>query len=116
MYKRDTFCGFDIYEDVVNNEYVIFKKGDKIHDLFRGSKGDVYEYVLKNKIQRKPMERVNGRYKDKLEGMDEFCEKVAKDLCAEYPDIDILDLDNIFRRVFGYKLSLQLMKESAEVV
>ena len=116
MYKRDTFCGFDIYEDVVNGEYVVYKKGDTIYDLFRGSKGDAYEYVLKNKPQRKPMERVNGKYKDHLKGIDEFCEKVAEDLCAKYPDIDILDLENIFRRVFGYKLSLLLMKESAEVV
>lgn len=116
MYKRDTFCGFDIYEDVVNGEYVVFKKESTTDELFRGDKGDAYEYVLKNKLQRKPMERVNGRYKDKLEGMDEFCEKVVKDLCAKYPEVDILDLENIFRRVFGYKLSLQLMRESAEVV
>ena len=116
MYKRETFCGFDIYEDVVNGEYVVFKKGSTIDELFRGDKGDVYEYALKNKPQRKPMERINGRYKDDLKGIDEFCEKVAVDLCEEYPDVDILDLENIFRRVFGFKLSLQLMKESAKVV
>ena len=116
MYKKETFCGFDIYEDFINAEYVVFKKGDTIHELFRGDRGDAYDYIVKNKPQRKPMERVNGKYKDHLEGFDEFCEKVAEDLCAAYPDIDILDLENIFHRNFTYKLSMQLMKENAKVI
>ncbi len=112
MYKRDTFCCFDIYEDVVNGEYVVFKKGSTIDELFRGDKEDTYEYVLENKPERKTIERINGRMKKRPKDIDKFVERVVNELCDEYPDIDLFDLCYAFQAQFMFQLSLRMVKES----
>ena len=114
MYKRETFCGFDIYEDVVNGEYVVFKKGSTIDELFRGDKEDAYEYALYNKPQRKTIERVNGRMKERPKDISKFVERVVNELCDEYPDIDFFDLYYAFQAGFMYHLSGRMLKEGSQ--
>jgi hypothetical protein len=65
-------------------------------------------------MERKTIERVNGRFAKSLEGMDDFAKKVVKELCEKYPDIDFFDLEFSFKRAFNFAMSLELLEYSAK--
>lgn len=62
---------------------------------------------------RKPVERVKGRYVN-IPEVDSFALEVANELCDRFPDIDILDLENLFNRHFRFYVSRRLGIESRE--
>ena len=68
----------------------------------------------KGNKERKPLSRNKGKYAHELEGMDEYAEKVAKELCAMYPNVDILDIDYIFAKSFGFAMSMAHLRENEE--
>ena len=53
-----------------------------------------------NKPVRTPIRRAN-------EGMDEFCEKVAKELLKTFPDVDVYDLRYVFDTQFAFKYLME---------
>ena len=63
-------------------------------------------------MERKTIERKNGQMSKPLEGMAEFAEMVAKELCEKYPDVDFFDLEFMFKREFNHQMSLQVLKYS----
>ena len=67
----------------------------------------VYEY------NRKPIKRERGQYTEIPEGLYEFAEKVANELCEKFPDIDILDLETVFTDKFRLTLRMNLLRGNA---
>ena len=66
-------------------------------------------------MERKPIERTKqGQYVKHLEGMREFTEKVAKELCERYPDVDFFDMQIMFERDFNFAMSMELLKYGSE--
>lgn len=65
-------------------------------------------------MERKTIERVNGRFAKRLEGIDDFAKKVAKELCEKYPDVDFFDIKYSFDTAFNFAMSMEILKYSAE--
>lgn len=65
-------------------------------------------------MERKTIERVNGRFAKKLEGIGDFAEKVAKELCERYPDVDFFDIKYSFDTAFNFAMSMEILRYSAE--
>lgn len=65
---------------------------------------------------RKPIERIKGKYINapEVREIDDFALEVANELCDRFPNIDILDLENLFNRYFRFYLSRRLGIESIE--
>ena len=64
---------------------------------------------------RKPFERTNnGKYVHELEGIEEYAFKVAEELCEMYPDVDIIDIEYIFAKKFGFAMTMANLRENAE--
>lgn len=67
-------------------------------------------------MERRPIERTKkGQYVKHLEGMREFAEKVAKELCEKYPDVDFFDMRIMFENDFNFAMSMELVKYASEV-
>ena len=64
-------------------------------------------------MERKTIERVNGRFVKRLEGISDFAEKVAKELCEKYPDVDFFDIKYSFDTAFNHAMSMEILKYSA---
>jgi len=50
MYLRDSICGYDIYEDFINADWVLFRVGDIVCEILRGSKEEVYNKATENNL------------------------------------------------------------------
>ena len=42
MYYRETINGYDIYEDFINADWVLFEKGNTTNEIIRGNMETVY--------------------------------------------------------------------------
>lgn len=66
---------------------------------------------------RKCFERTDGNVKVEPETsrkVSDLAEKVANQLLASNPDVDIWDLENLFNREFGYRYALACMREKSK--
>lgn len=65
---------------------------------------------------RKPIERIKGKYMHvpEVSEIDDFALKAANELCDRFPNIDILDLENLFNKFFRFYVSRRLGIESIE--
>ena len=65
---------------------------------------------------RKPIERIKGKYINtpEVREIDDFALETANALCDRFPNIDILDLENLFNRYFRFYVSRRLGIESIE--
>ena len=64
---------------------------------------------------RKPFERTNnGKYVHELEGINEYADKVARELCSMYPNVDVIDIDYIFMKNFSFAMTMVNLRENAE--
>ena len=66
--------------------------------------------------KRRPASRINGRYTGEPEGLENFVINIVKEYTSKYPDIDIIDLEVMFTREFGYQMARQLARESESVI
>lgn len=62
---------------------------------------------------RKPTERIDGKYKDKLTNITLIAESVVNDLLKEYPDTDIIDIEYMFMKELGHQFTMANLKENA---
>lgn len=61
--------------------------------------------------KRKPVERTeDGRFKNKIAGMDEFAAEVAMNLISKFPDIDYFDLKYQFDAQLALQYTMLIMK------
>ncbi len=63
---------------------------------------------------RKNAERVNGKFKNKLEGLDSYASEVANTLADNYPAVDLIDVAWQFETQFRFEISRRIAREAAE--
>ena len=60
---------------------------------------------------RKPLEREFGRYKKSLDKLELIAKNTVENVCQEYPDIDIIDLQFIFETSLRYQFAMRIAEE-----
>lgn len=63
---------------------------------------------------RKPLEREFGRYTKSLDKLEIIAKNTVENVCNEYPDIDIIDLEFIFENKLRFQFAMKIVKESEE--
>ena len=67
-------------------------------------------------MARKPMERTaRGQFRNGLKGLDEYADKVAKELCEKYPDVDIIDIEILFMKRFEFSMAREMIKYGSSI-
>ncbi len=61
---------------------------------------------------RKPLEREFGRYKQCLNKLELIAKNAVENVCNEYPDIDIIDLQFLFENSLRFQFSRKILEES----
>lgn len=61
---------------------------------------------------RKPLERENGRYKQYLNKLELIAKDTVENVCNEYPDIDIIDLQFLFENSLRFQFSKKILEEN----
>jgi hypothetical protein len=64
---------------------------------------------------RKPLERENGRYKKSLDKLELIAKDTVENVCKEYPDIDVIDLQFCFENVLRFEFAKKIVEESVDV-
>lgn len=67
-------------------------------------------------MARQPIPRINGQYESYPKGIEQFVEKTADKLCEKYPNVDIIDLEFIFSRIFAHKMTMNMLRDNAKEV
>ena len=63
---------------------------------------------------RKPLEREFGRYKQCLDKLELIAKDTVENVCKEYPDIDIIDLEFVFEGLLRFQFARKILEESEE--
>lgn len=61
---------------------------------------------------RKPLEREFGRYTKSLDKLELIARNTVENVCNEYPDIDIIDLEFIFEKSLKFQFARMMLEES----
>ena len=61
---------------------------------------------------RKPLEREFGRYTKCLDKLELIARNTVENVCNEYPDIDIIDLEFIFEKSLKFQFARMMLEES----
>lgn len=61
---------------------------------------------------RKPLEREFGRYTQSLNKLELIAKDTVENVCNEYPDIDIIDLEFVFEGLLRFEFSRKMLEES----
>ena len=64
---------------------------------------------------RKPLERENGRYKKSLDKLELIAKDTVENICKEYSDIDVIDLQFCFENVLRVEFVKKILEESVDV-
>ena len=60
------------------------------------------------KPERRPLERKNGKYVHDLSGLEQYADIVAEELADMFPEVDLIDIEFLFRK----KLGLAFIKQN----
>lgn len=63
---------------------------------------------------RKPLERNFGRYDQRPNKLELIAKDTVENICNEYPDIDIIDLEFIFEGLLKYQFARKIVEESVD--
>ena len=63
---------------------------------------------------RKPLERESGRYKQRLTKLELIAKNTVENVCNEYPDIDIIDLEFNFENSLKFQFARMMLEESEQ--
>ena len=61
---------------------------------------------------RKPLEIEFGRYTKSLDKLELIARNTVENVCNEYPDIDIIDLEFIFEKSLKFQFARMMLEES----
>ena len=61
---------------------------------------------------RKPLEREFGRYTKSLDKLELIARDTVENVCKEYPDIDIIDLQFMFENSLRFMFAMKIVEES----